>query len=88
VKVTKLVVVHGRVQGVNFREATRLQAERCNVGGWVRNCDDGSVEAVLHGFPEDVTRMLDWMRRGPPAARVARMQVSDSDGEFESFERR
>ncbi|HEU5284195.1 MAG TPA: acylphosphatase [Burkholderiales bacterium] len=87
-KITKRVVVHGRVQGVNFREATRLQAQRCNVGGWVRNCDDGSVEALLHGLPDDVARVLDWMRRGPPAARVARMEVGDSDGEFDGFERR
>ncbi len=87
-KVTKRVVVHGRVQGVNFREATRLQAQRCNVGGWVRNLDDGSVEAVLHGLPDAVARMLDWMQHGPPAARVARLEVSDTDGEFEDFERR
>ena len=87
-KITKRVVVHGRVQGVNFREATRLQAERRNVGGWVRNVDDGSVEAVLHGLADDVARMLDWMRRGPPAARVTRIDVSDSDGEFDGFERR
>jgi acylphosphatase len=87
-KITKRVVVHGRVQGVNFREATRLQAQRCDVGGWVRNCADGSVEAVLHGLPDDVARLLDWMRRGPPAARVTGMEVSDSDGEFDDFERR
>jgi acylphosphatase len=88
VKITKRVIVHGRVQGVNYREATRLQAERCNVSGWVRNCDDGSVEAMLHGLADDVARMLDWMGRGPPAARVARMDVSESDGSFEGFERR
>jgi acylphosphatase len=88
VKITKRVVVHGRVQGVNFREATRLQAQRCNVGGWVRNRDDGSVEAVLHGLPDDMARMLDWMHRGPSAARVVHIEVDDWDGEFEDFERR
>ena len=87
-KITKRVIVHGRVQGVNYREATRLQAERRNVGGWVRNRDDGSVEAILHGLPDDVAQVLDWMRRGPPAARVTQMDVSSSDGSFEGFERR
>jgi acylphosphatase len=88
VNITKRVVVHGRVQGVNFREATRLQAQRCNVAGWVRNRDDGSVEAVLYGLPDDVARVLEWMRRGPPAARVTQVDASDWQGRFDGFERR
>jgi acylphosphatase len=56
-KVTKHLIVRGRVQGVGFREFLRREAERLNVNGWVRKRDDGTVEAMLHGWPEDVARI-------------------------------
>ena len=86
-KVTKHLIVHGRVQGVNFRESMRIEAQRRNVTGWVRNRSDGTVEAMVHGWPDDVSSMLDWCRRGPPAARVTSLQVSEASGAFDSFER-
>jgi len=88
VKVTKHAIVHGRVQGVGFREYLRREAERLGITGWVRNRQDGTVEAVVHGWPDDVAQVLAWMRRGPPAARVTDVQVSDAAGEFETFEHR
>jgi acylphosphatase len=87
-KVTKHLIVRGRVQGVGFREYMRMEAERLSVTGWVRNRHDGSVEAMLHGWPEDVAKILNWTRRGPPAARVAAVEVNEASGEFERFERR
>jgi acylphosphatase len=87
-KITKHLIVHGRVQGVNFREAMRMEAQRLGVTGWVRNRHDGTVEAVLHGWPDDVNAMLDWTRRGPPGARVVQMDVNEAAGEYELFERR
>ncbi len=66
----KRVVVRGRVQGVFFRGATQAEARRLGVAGWVRNRRDGSVEALLDGAPEAVESLLDFLRRGPPAARV------------------
>jgi len=87
-KVTKHVIVHGRVQGVGFREYLRREAERWAVNGWVRNQPDGTVEAMLHGWPEDVAKILDWVRRGPSQARVTRVDVNEATGEFEHFERR
>lgn len=86
-KLTRRLIVYGRVQGVNFREAMRLQAQRLGVTGWVRNRRDGTVEAVVHGPPEAVDRMLEWTRRGPPAARVTRVDVNDASGEFGAFDR-
>jgi acylphosphatase len=62
--------ISGRVQGVWFREATRIEAERLGVYGWVRNCADGSVEAVLEGPPDAVRKLERWCHSGPPAARV------------------
>jgi len=87
-KVTRHLIVRGRVQGVGFREYLRREAERLNVNGWVRNRHDGTVEAMLHGSPEDVARILKWTQRGPPAARVTAVDVNEASGEFETFEHR
>jgi acylphosphatase len=73
--VTVHLQISGRVQGVNFREAMRLEGERLGVTGWVRNRTDGTVEALVQGAPERVDAMIAWARRGPPAARVDAVQV-------------
>ncbi|HTO43409.1 MAG TPA: acylphosphatase [Burkholderiales bacterium] len=85
-KVTSHAIVRGRVQGVGFREYLRREAERLGVTGWVRNRRDGTVEAMVHGAPDDVAQLLNWMRRGPPAACVTDVQVNEATGEFEVFE--
>jgi acylphosphatase len=73
--------IFGRVQGVGYRETLRREAERCGVGGWVRNCSDGTVEAHLQGEPEAVDRVVDWCRRGPPAARVSEIRSEEVSGD-------
>lgn len=73
--IRRRVVVHGRVQGVWFRESTRLAADRLRVTGWVRNRPDGTVEAVLEGDDDAVERVLDVCRLGPPGSRVDRVDV-------------
>ena len=65
VVIRRRVVVHGRVQGVWFRESARRLAERHAVTGWVRNRSDGAVEAVLEGAEEDVDRLVEFCRTGP-----------------------
>jgi acylphosphatase len=65
----------GRVQGVFFRESTRREAQRRGVGGWVRNCADGSVEAVFEGTPDAVAALVDFTRAGPGHAQVAAVDV-------------
>lgn len=69
------VRVEGRVQGVGFREACVEQARALQLAGWVRNRLDGSVEVLLQGDNEGLTRMLAWLERGPPAARVLRVHA-------------
>ena len=64
----------------------RMEADRVGVTGWVRNRADGTVEATVHGTPEDVSKLLDWVRRGPPAARVTSIDVTEATGEYEAFE--
>lgn len=68
------VIVHGRVQGVAFRAATRSQAVALGAGGWVRNRPDGTVEAVFEGNPETLRTLLGFCRRGPRFARVERIE--------------
>ncbi len=74
-KVRAHAFVSGRVQGVFFRSETRYEANRRNVAGWVRNMSDGRVEAVFEGEKEDVEKVIDFCRRGPPGARVTKVDI-------------
>jgi acylphosphatase len=67
---TRHVLVTGTVQGVGFRAACRRAAASAGVTGWVRNLDDGRVEAVFTGSRKAVETMVAWCRTGPDAARV------------------
>ncbi|MBK9940064.1 MAG: acylphosphatase [Kouleothrix sp.] len=69
------VLINGRVQGVNFRSATQEQARSLGVAGWVRNLDDGRVEAVFEGPRAAVSRMVSWCYAGPRFARVEQVEV-------------
>jgi acylphosphatase len=75
------VVVHGRVQGVFFRDTTRRVALENGVAGWARNTWEGTVEAVFEGPPEAVARLVEFAHRGPSGARVVRVEVFDEDEE-------
>ncbi len=70
------VLVSGRVQGVFFRANTRAKALEYGVNGWVRNLPDGRVEAQLEGSYESVGRLVAFMLRGPPHARVDKLEAS------------
>lgn len=67
--------IYGRVQGVFFRHQARQRAEALGLAGWVRNCPDGSVEAVVEGDQEAVAQFVRWTHRGPPGAHVERVDV-------------
>jgi acylphosphatase len=75
--VRRRVVVHGIVQGVWFREATRRRALHVGVRGWICNRPDGTVEAVFEGPPDAVEQLVSFTRSGPPRAHVAKLDVSD-----------
>ena len=77
----KRVVVHGDVQGVFFRDTTRGEASRLGVAGWVRNCPDGTVEAVFEGDPDRVQEMVRFTQDGPRGARVDRVDQHDEQPE-------
>lgn len=64
------VIVKGRVQGVFFRAETKRAADRLNLGGYVKNREDGSVEALFQGDETRVHQMVEWCRTGPRSAQV------------------
>ena len=76
--IARRIVVRGRVQGVGFRYSMVEAAAGMSVAGWTRNRADGSVEALVQGATADVDRMIEWSRRGPAAARVASVDVTDA----------
>jgi acylphosphatase len=75
------VVASGRVQGVFFRDATRREASGRGVAGWVRNRDDGTVEAVFEGPRDAVSALVEFCRAGPGSARVERLDVEPQEPE-------
>ena len=70
------LVIHGRVQGVGFRQSMQREATRLGLTGWVRNCRNGTVEAVMIGSAEAVAALLVWARHGPPLAQVEQLTVA------------
>jgi acylphosphatase len=79
--VRKRVEVHGRVQGVFFRDSTRETASGAGVAGWVRNRGDGAVEAVFEGDLEAVESLVRFCRGGPGSADVERVEEHDEEPE-------
>ena len=78
-RVARDVVVHGRVQGVFFRDSCRREARRAGVDGWVANAADGTVRMHLEGPEQAVEAMVDWAHRGPSAADVQAVDVHDAE---------
>ena len=83
-RITRRFLITGKVQGVYFRHSTRLQAERLGIRGVARNLPDGSVEVIADGTPEAVQNLREWLRRGPPGARVAAVQEFELPAEHPS----
>lgn len=75
----RLLRIHGIVQGVGYRNALHAQARQLGLAGWVRNRSDGTVEALVAGPATAIDAIIDWARRGPPAARVSRVDWEDAE---------
>jgi acylphosphatase len=79
--VRRRLVIHGRVQGVFFRETLRRIAERHGVSGWARNTREGTVEAILEGDGDAVEQTIAFARKGPEGAAVERVEVREEEPE-------
>ncbi|MBU3079137.1 acylphosphatase [Sphingomonas quercus] len=77
--VTRLVI-HGRVQGVFYRDWTVETAHALGLAGWVRNLPDGTVEAMVEGDGADVEQFIRRCHEGPERARVDHIHRSEADG--------
>jgi acylphosphatase len=83
---TQHIVIHGRVQGVFFRNSMQREAQYLGVSGWVRNRSDGAVEAMVQGEPDTVEAIVRWARRGPELAQVERVETGPGSGDYSNFE--
>ena len=67
--------IYGTVQGVFFRQSTREKANELNISGWVRNCEDGSVEVEAEGEETGMKVFIEWCHRGPARAIVSKVEI-------------
>ncbi|MCL2309664.1 MAG: acylphosphatase [Proteobacteria bacterium] len=88
--IARHLIIAGRVQGVSFRGGFVAEAHKRRLAGWVRNNQDGTVEALIQGEEEEVEALIQWCRRGPPAADVTGLTVADvgADPTLQTFEKR
>lgn len=83
------LIIHGKVQGVFYRDWTVDTARSHDLTGWVRNLSDGTVEAHLEGEDSAIRAMIEAMHSGPPRAAPTRIEEEAVDSEgLDSFERR
>lgn len=75
--------VHGRVQGVFFRDTTRREAQRLGITGWVKNERDGTVSVTAAGPEDKLKQLIQFLHHGSPQAEVTQVDVTWSDGERE-----
>lgn len=75
----RLLRIHGRVQGVGYRESMRREAERLQLSGWVRNRRDGTVEALVCGSAMQVELIVAWARQGPRFSTVEQVTVAEAE---------
>jgi acylphosphatase len=87
-KVHYEISVDGRVQGVGYRYFVRARAKELQITGFVRNGYDGKVVIEAEGEKKDLETLLDYLKIGPPLARVIRMDVSESpfNNNYEDFQ--
>lgn len=81
------IKLSGRVQGVAFRYYARDMAYYYGVKGWIKNLENGEVEAVIEGSKAAVKKMIFWCKKGPALAIVENIEIDwqDYSGEFNDF---
>ncbi len=69
------VIISGKVQGVWFRAHTKNKAKELGINGWVKNTDDGKVEAIFEGDENNIYKILEWCSKGPLDASVSKIEI-------------
>jgi len=88
VKQSVHILVTGKVQGVFFRQATKVIAIKNNVTGWVKNLENGQVEILFEGDDKNVNSVIDWCHHGPANSRVDKIKIKKQEfsGQYSDFE--
>jgi len=80
------LLINGKVQGVFYRASARKIAFELGVTGWIKNTNEGSVEALVSGQTEAIEKFIDWCKKGPSRAVVAGVIVTrEEDAVFKGF---
>jgi acylphosphatase len=82
-----ILKIYGKVQGVFFRDSSRIKARELNLSGFVQNESDGTVLIVVEGDDRDLRRMIDWCKNGPDNADVEKVGIKwgEAQGKFNDF---
>ena len=82
------LLVSGKVQGVFYRKSAKMEADQLGLVGWIKNRDDGTVEANIGGKEDRLKEFVDWCKKGPPLSKVIYVEEtwSDSAGDWKEFE--
>lgn len=70
-----MCIISGKVQGVGFRDYAQVEAKNCGVVGWIRNRDNGTVQACIQGFPDSVKYFIEVLHEGSVLAEVTDVAV-------------
>lgn len=76
-QITYSIIVTGKVQGVFYRQSAKEKAIEIGVKGIVRNEDDGSVKIIATGSKQQLDKLIEWCRQGPPKARVETVNAKE-----------
>jgi len=81
------IIISGKVQNVCYRVSCKEYASGQGLKGWVRNIENGSVEALAQGEKEKIERFIEWCKKGPPQAKVEEVKITwqEANGPFNGF---
>ncbi len=82
-----ILKIHGRVQGVFFRDSTRRKASKLGLIGWVSNDSDRTVKVLAEGNKEKLEELIEWCYNGPILSKVDKIDIEwqQATGQFENF---
>ena len=82
-----ILKIYGKVQGVFFRDSSRMKARELNLLGWVRNEQDGTIKIITEGEDKDLQRFIEWCKYGPDNAEVEKVDIkwTEPTGQFDDF---